>query len=86
MDTTILNAALSHGIWAVLTVFLLIYLVKGNAKRDDQQAARETSYQRVIQQLIKEFQELSEVKKNTEELKTHLISQADDANPPKDST
>ena len=86
MDTAIINAALSHGIWAVLAVFLLIYLVKGNAKRDDRQAARETSYQRVIQQLIKEFQALSEVKNNTEELKNHLISQTDDTNQTKDST
>ena len=85
MDTTIINAALSQGIWAVLAVFLLIYLVKGNAKRDDQQAARETDYQKIIQQLLKELQELSEVKNNTEELKNLLLSLTDDAAPPKDS-
>ena len=33
MDGTILDAALSQGIWAVLAVFLLLYVVKENEKR-----------------------------------------------------
>ena len=31
METTVMNVAVSHGIWAVLAVFLLVYIVKSNA-------------------------------------------------------
>ena len=27
METTVMNVAVSHGIWAVLAVFLLVYIV-----------------------------------------------------------
>lgn len=30
METTVMNVAVSQGIWAVLAVFLLIYIVKSN--------------------------------------------------------
>lgn len=30
METTVMNVAVSHGIWAVLAVFLLVYIVKSN--------------------------------------------------------
>ena len=35
--TTVMNVAVSHGIWAVLAVFLLVYIVKSNEKRDEKQ-------------------------------------------------
>ena len=34
METTVMNVAVSQGIWAVLAVFLLIYIVKSNEQRD----------------------------------------------------
>ena len=34
MDGTILDAALSQGIWAVLAVFLLLYVVKENEMKE----------------------------------------------------
>ena len=39
--TTVMNVAVSHGIWAVLAVFLLVYIVKSNEKRDEKQEERE---------------------------------------------
>ena len=44
MDGTILDAALSQGIWAVLAVFLLLYVVKENEKRDLRQEERRPYY------------------------------------------
>ena len=41
METTVMNVAVSHGIWAVLAVFLLVYIVKSNEKRDEKQEERE---------------------------------------------
>ncbi len=33
MESSVLDAALSQGIWAVLAVFLLIYIVKSNERQ-----------------------------------------------------
>lgn len=46
MDGTILDAALSQGIWAVLAVFLLLYVVKENEKRDLRQEERERIFRK----------------------------------------
>lgn len=51
METTVMNVAVSHGIWAVLAVFLLVYIVKSNEKRDEKQEEREKNYQSVIEKL-----------------------------------
>lgn len=40
MEATVLDAALSQGIWAVVAIFLLIYVVKANEKRDLKQEQR----------------------------------------------
>lgn len=34
------ECGVSHGIWAVLAVFLLVYIVKSNEKRDEKQEER----------------------------------------------
>lgn len=39
METTMLDAALSQGIWAVVAVFLLIYVVKSN-EQEGQETGR----------------------------------------------
>ena len=44
METTMLDAALSQGIWAVVAVFLLIYVVKSNEQRGKKQEERENTY------------------------------------------
>ena len=51
METTVMNVAVSQGIWAVLAVFLLIYIVKSNEQRDTKQEEREKNYQTVIESL-----------------------------------
>ena len=45
MEESILEIALSQGIWAVLAVFLLIYIVKSNERFATQQEERENKYQ-----------------------------------------
>ena len=56
METTMLDAALSQGIWAVVAVFLLIYVVKSNEQRDKKQEERENNYQSVIEKLTEKYQ------------------------------
>lgn len=48
MESTIMDVALSQGIWAVMAIFLLMYVVKGNEKRDLKQEEQEKNYQEII--------------------------------------
>lgn len=74
MASTILDAALSQGIWAVLAIFLLIYIVKANEKRDQKQEEREKNYQTVIEKLTESFRVLNEVQKDLQEIKDCILT------------
>mgnify|MGYP000567207201 FL=1 len=74
METTVMNVAVSHGIWAVLAVFLLIYIVKSNEQRDTKQEEREKNYQTVIESLTEKFQILNQVQSDLKEIKDNLFN------------
>jgi uncharacterized protein YlxW (UPF0749 family) len=69
MENEILKAALSQGIWAVLSIFLLFYILKAQEKRDAKQDEREKNYQTVISHLTDNLRVVDEVKKDVEGLK-----------------
>ena len=74
METTVMNVAVSQGIWAVLAVFLLIYIVKSNEQRDTKQEEREIIYQTVIESLTEKFQILNQVQSDLKEIKDNLFN------------
>lgn len=74
METTVMNVAVSQGIWAVLEVFLLIYIVKSNEQRDTKQEEREKNYQTVIESLTEKFQILNQVQSDLKEIKDNLFN------------
>ena len=74
METTVMNVAVSQGIWAVLAVFLLIYIVKSNEQRDPKQEEREKNYQTVIESLTEKFQILNQVQSDLKEIKDNLFN------------
>ena len=74
METTVMNVAVSQGIWAVLAVFLLIYIVKSNEQRDTKQEEREKNYQTVIESLTEKFQILNQVQSDLKEIKDNLYN------------
>ena len=76
METTMLDAALSQGIWAVVAVFLLIYVVKSNEQRDKKQEERENN-QSVIEKLTEKYQILYTVQNDLNEIKNHLLAKQD---------
>ena len=76
METTMLDAALSQGIWAVVAVFLLIYVVKSNEQRDKKQEERD-NYQSVIEKLTEKYQILYTVQNDLNEIKNHLLAKQD---------
>ncbi|MCI8318814.1 MAG: hypothetical protein HFG96_09935 [Lachnospiraceae bacterium] len=75
MESTIMDVALSQGIWAVMAIFLLMYVVKGNEKRDLKQEEREKNYQEIIEKLTEKFNVLDEVKNGISDIKGYLFSQ-----------
>ena len=74
METTVMNVAVSQGIWAVLAVFLLIYIVKSNEQRDTKQEEREKNYQTVVESLTEKFQILNQVQSDLKEIKDNLFN------------
>ena len=74
METTVMNVAVSQGIWAVLAVFLLIYIVKSNEQRDTKQEEREKNYQTVIESLTEKVQILNQVQSDLKEIKDNLFN------------
>ena len=74
METTVMNVAVAQGIWAVLAVFLLIYIVKSNEQRDTKQEEREKNYQTVIESLTEKFQILNQVQSDLKEIKDNLFN------------
>jgi len=73
VEKEILTSALSQGIWAVLSVFLLFYILRAQEKRDQKQEEREQSYQDIISKLTDKLGIVDEVKKDVEEIKQYII-------------
>lgn len=75
MENAIIDAALSQGIWAVVAVFLLVYIVKSNEKRDLKQAEREANYQRLLNELTEKFSILNHMQTNIDDIKKYIQKQ-----------
>lgn len=51
MSMNILELFEPEGVWAILSVFLIFYIMKGQEKRDERQDVREQNYQKIILEL-----------------------------------
>ncbi len=73
VENEILTSALSQGIWAVLSVFLLFYILKAQEKRDQKQDEREKNYQEIISKITDKLSLVEVVKKDVEDIKQYII-------------
>ncbi|MEA4828251.1 BhlA/UviB family holin-like peptide [Clostridium sp. JNZ J1-5] len=73
MENEILKLALNQGIWAVLSVVLIFYILKAEEKRDIRQEERERNYQDIIKNLTDKFNIIEDVKKDVEDIKQHIF-------------
>lgn len=73
LESTILDAALSQGIWAILGISLLIYFVKTNEKRDERQAEKKESYQSLITEFAIKLEAFDCIAKDLVDIKNHKI-------------
>lgn len=80
MESSVLDAALSQGIWAVLAVFPLIYIVKSNERFSARQEEREKQYQELLSALTEKFNVLSVIEKDIAEVKEYIMADAKEIN------
>lgn len=78
MESDILKLAASQGIWALLAVLLIYYILKAQEKRDLKQEIREKNYQNIILKLTKEFESIEDIKKNILIIKEHIDRKSKD--------
>jgi len=69
MEEKVFELAATQGIWAVLTIGLIFYILRSQEKRDQRQEERETKYQQVIASLTDKLNLVEDVKKDVTEIK-----------------
>ena len=65
--------ASSQGIWTVLTVALIFYILKNQEKRDIRQEEREIKYQNIISKLTEKLNLVEEIKEDVSEIKNVIL-------------
>ncbi len=68
MEKTILDAALSQGIWAVLAVFLFLYVIKENERYEEKQEEREIKYQNILLELADKLMTIDRIEEKIMEI------------------
>jgi len=65
--------AMSQGIWAVISVSLLFYILKNQEKRDEKQEEREKNYQDIISRMSDKLIIVEDIKKDVGDVKDYII-------------
>lgn len=73
LESTILEIALSQGLWAFIAVSLFLYIVKSNEKRDLRQEEREQQYQELIRSLTEKFSLVQQIQSDVALIKGHFL-------------
>lgn len=72
VESRILEAALSQGIWAILSVALLFYILRSQEKRDEKQDEREKNYQQLLENLSNKFEIIEDMQNDIIEIKDKI--------------
>ncbi|AJA48420.1 hypothetical protein CPAST_c23500 [Clostridium pasteurianum DSM 525 = ATCC 6013] len=72
MENDVLKLAASQGIWALLAIVLIFYILKAQEKRDLKQQDREKNYQKIILKLTKEFEVIGHIQKDINEIREYI--------------
>lgn len=68
MNEELFKVAMSQGIWAVLSIFLIIYIIKVQSIREQNQNAREENYRNIIKDLTQKLCVLDNINLNLSNL------------------
>lgn len=72
MEADVLKVASTQGIWAVLSVSLIFYILRSQEKRDQIQAAREEKYQNIISTLTDKLDAIEDIKTDISIIKNKM--------------
>ena len=72
MESEIIKIASSQGVWTVLSVVLIFYIVKTQEKRDIKQEEREKNYQIIISNLSDKLNIIEDIKEEIKEIKNFI--------------
>jgi glucosamine 6-phosphate synthetase-like amidotransferase/phosphosugar isomerase protein len=72
MYEEVLKIASTQGLWAVLTVVLVFYILKTQEKRDLRQEERENNYQKIIANLTETISVIEDIRTDIKEIKEHV--------------
>lgn len=68
MEEQLLKLAASQGVWAVLSIVLIFYILKKQEKRDCIQQEREKNYQIIIKKLTDKFSIMQSIQKDIKDI------------------
>lgn len=68
MENELIKMAMSQGIWAVLSIFLIIYILKIQEKRDIKQEEREKNYVTLLNELTNKVNLLQDININIKDM------------------
>jgi glucosamine 6-phosphate synthetase-like amidotransferase/phosphosugar isomerase protein len=72
MEEKIIEIAATQGIWTLLSIMLIFYIIKTQEKRDLRQEEREESYQNIISSLTNKLNLVEDIKEDVEQIKDSL--------------
>ena len=73
LDEKLIEMAATQGIWALLSIALIFYILKAQEKRDVRQEERETNYQNIIAGLSDKLNLVEDIKTEISEIKKILV-------------
>lgn len=72
MEDKLFEMAATQGIWALLSIALIFYVLKAQEKRDLRQEERENSYRKIIEGLSNTLNVVEDIKSDVSEIKLSL--------------
>lgn len=72
MEQEILKMAMTQGLWAVLSIFLIFYIIQVQKTREANQEKRENNYRELIESLINKMELLNNVNDTVIQIKEEL--------------
>lgn len=72
MEEQLLTLATEQGIWALLCMALLLYILKKQEERDTAQEEREHKYQELLTELSQKFNIVTSIQEDVSSIKKQL--------------
>lgn len=73
MEEKLFEVAATQGVWALLSISLILYILKAQEKRDSKQEEREKDYQNIITMLSDKLNIVEDIKNNISKINNNFI-------------